>query len=448
MSVEKSVEKMNSFAGNMSQFGNNEIPHRNPIGYSCSEQMDCGSCNGQWPNCAWCSSAGKCIEASLELQTKVKRLNARVHVLYNVQEYQKSYGYAQRLDGLESVTGTECLVWIINSTSCSWVREYCSHVGSCSSCLSKTGGGCGWCQGSNRCVPGTHSGELTTSSQPGSCKKNGGTWVFGNWAKYMDHGEWEDTCSIYGAVDSPVPVPSAQERNSNDFRNFGQDDSRADQHAHRDFSVGILIGLISMFILLALTVFIVIKYRSVALSERGALPTLETRNVHADIMQAINEVGVDMEALELSRPSCCPKVVGQRRINNVADETSAEVDELASNVSEQSMPTCAVCLGALGEGDEARSLPCEHMFHMECIDSWLSKSRQCPVCRQVVTTAPIVPPIVRPPVAMPINSSVVATTVVERGVAQPEEWQAVHPAERAPVQPAEQPAEHERAPPE
>ncbi|TVU28357.1 hypothetical protein EJB05_19873, partial [Eragrostis curvula] len=38
-----------------------------------------------------------------------------------------------------------------------------------------------------------------------------------------------------------------------------------------------------------------------------------------------------------------------------------------------------------GAGD-CRVLPgCEHAFHAECVDSWLRKSRLCPICRAVVT---------------------------------------------------------------
>ena len=51
---------------------------------------------------------------------------------------------------------------------------------------------------------------------------------------------------------------------------------------------------------------------------------------------------------------------------------------------------CAVCLEALEAGDRCRRLPrCEHSFHAPCVDSWLRKSRWCPVCRaDVVGRAP------------------------------------------------------------
>ncbi|KAM0910739.1 hypothetical protein ACQ4PT_013970 [Festuca glaucescens] len=46
---------------------------------------------------------------------------------------------------------------------------------------------------------------------------------------------------------------------------------------------------------------------------------------------------------------------------------------------------CAVCLEAFQAGDRCRVLPrCQHGFHALCVDSWLSKSRRCPVCRTEV----------------------------------------------------------------
>ncbi|EES00069.1 hypothetical protein BDA96_03G022900 [Sorghum bicolor] len=43
---------------------------------------------------------------------------------------------------------------------------------------------------------------------------------------------------------------------------------------------------------------------------------------------------------------------------------------------------CAVCLGAVEEGETARSLPgCAHAFHARCVDAWLRLRPTCPVCR-------------------------------------------------------------------
>jgi len=43
---------------------------------------------------------------------------------------------------------------------------------------------------------------------------------------------------------------------------------------------------------------------------------------------------------------------------------------------------CAVCLENFKVGEICRLLPnCKHSFHAQCIDSWLSKTAICPVCR-------------------------------------------------------------------
>ncbi|PIN02172.1 Anaphase-promoting complex (APC), subunit 11 [Handroanthus impetiginosus] len=44
--------------------------------------------------------------------------------------------------------------------------------------------------------------------------------------------------------------------------------------------------------------------------------------------------------------------------------------------------TCTICLGDYVPEDTIRFMPeCEHCFHVECIDKWLSMNSKCPTCR-------------------------------------------------------------------
>lgn len=43
---------------------------------------------------------------------------------------------------------------------------------------------------------------------------------------------------------------------------------------------------------------------------------------------------------------------------------------------------CAVCLESFEAGEWCRRLAgCNHVFHVSCVDSWLAKVLNCPVCR-------------------------------------------------------------------
>ncbi|KAE8674256.1 pentatricopeptide repeat-containing protein [Hibiscus syriacus] len=43
---------------------------------------------------------------------------------------------------------------------------------------------------------------------------------------------------------------------------------------------------------------------------------------------------------------------------------------------------CSVCLGSITEESIIRLLPnCNHVFHVQCIDTWLGSHTTCPVCR-------------------------------------------------------------------
>lgn len=45
---------------------------------------------------------------------------------------------------------------------------------------------------------------------------------------------------------------------------------------------------------------------------------------------------------------------------------------------------CSICLGYYTNGDKAIALPCMHIFHADCIKTWVSKRGICPTCKHEI----------------------------------------------------------------
>jgi len=53
---------------------------------------------------------------------------------------------------------------------------------------------------------------------------------------------------------------------------------------------------------------------------------------------------------------------------------------------EDGSSVCAICKDSLALGDQAKQLPCMHLYHPNCILPWLGARNSCPVCRYELPT--------------------------------------------------------------
>ncbi|XP_042492995.1 E3 ubiquitin-protein ligase ATL41-like [Macadamia integrifolia] len=52
-------------------------------------------------------------------------------------------------------------------------------------------------------------------------------------------------------------------------------------------------------------------------------------------------------------------------------------------IEETNTTECTICLSIMEDGEMVKLLPnCKHLFHVECIDMWLSCHSTCPICRK------------------------------------------------------------------
>ncbi|KAI4303749.1 hypothetical protein MLD38_039345 [Melastoma candidum] len=69
--------------------------------------------------------------------------------------------------------------------------------------------------------------------------------------------------------------------------------------------------------------------------------------------------------------------------------SKSAMDDLASKsvvCAEDEDRICSICKDGLTVGEEATEMPCEHVYHSDCIFTWLRIRNTCPICRHELPT--------------------------------------------------------------
>jgi len=72
------------------------------------------------------------------------------------------------------------------------------------------------------------------------------------------------------------------------------------------------------------------------------------------------------------------------------EETLQEIESFTwppTNMTHMNQKTCMICLTDFSVGDDCRRLPCRHVFHASCVNEWLRRCTDCPICKDNVDRA-------------------------------------------------------------
>ncbi|KAK8533916.1 hypothetical protein V6N13_028394 [Hibiscus sabdariffa] len=64
-----------------------------------------------------------------------------------------------------------------------------------------------------------------------------------------------------------------------------------------------------------------------------------------------------------------------------APASRASIEAMPRIKVEESGSGCSICLEEFEVDEEAREMPCKHVFHSGCIEKWLQIHGSCPICR-------------------------------------------------------------------
>ena len=56
------------------------------------------------------------------------------------------------------------------------------------------------------------------------------------------------------------------------------------------------------------------------------------------------------------------------------------VTTIARNANKE----CSICMNTFDKGDTVVILPCQHMFHLACMERWVQRKNVCPLCLRFV----------------------------------------------------------------
>ncbi|XVF05286.1 hypothetical protein REPUB_Repub05bG0158800 [Reevesia pubescens] len=77
----------------------------------------------------------------------------------------------------------------------------------------------------------------------------------------------------------------------------------------------------------------------------------------------------DLHHVSASRKGLDPTTIGSLPVYSYHGNAKYQID-------------CAICLSEFEEKEFIKTIPyCKHVFHVECLDTWLASHVSCPVCR-------------------------------------------------------------------
>ena len=92
---------------------------------------------------------------------------------------------------------------------------------------------------------------------------------------------------------------------------------------------------------------------------------------------------IDLQETLAARRGVSSEVLSALPTEEFREDTSG----IAREERPENATQCMICLSDFASGESIRRLPCTHVYHQPCIDEWLHRCTDCPLCKTNVEQA-------------------------------------------------------------
>lgn len=100
----------------------------------------------------------------------------------------------------------------------------------------------------------------------------------------------------------------------------------------------------------------------------------------------LNQIGWHFEDYDTVITNTVNEKYSEKEINNNVINNISTFSFKKNNFNiTNDTHNCIVCMCEIEDNEECKKLKCGHMFHSNCIDNWLRRTLECPMCRIEIT---------------------------------------------------------------
>ena len=99
----------------------------------------------------------------------------------------------------------------------------------------------------------------------------------------------------------------------------------------------------------------------------------DLRNRINDILNRLRSMNIG-DDFSFGKKGLDKNILDNMEISKIKDIDKLDIDK----------KKCTICLENYVNGDDSIALPCIHIFHAECIKTWLKDNNSCPICKNEI----------------------------------------------------------------